>query len=104
MDMGEQQSGAVLRHSRQPIGCGRATWDFAGLSPAAAVASPPVTTTATNAFVWVEDALPDGAVPNTDGGDSWTWVNSNPAPFSGALANQSALRTGLHQHYFDQAT
>jgi hypothetical protein len=83
---------------------GRATWDFAGLSPAGAVASPPVTNTDTNAFVWIEDALPNGAVPNTDGGDSWTWVNSNPAPFSGALANQSALRTGLHQHYFDQAT
>ena len=31
-------------------------------------------------------------------------MSSNPAPFSGALAHQSALLSGLHQHYFYNAT
>jgi beta-glucosidase len=51
-------------------------------------------------YVWVEDDLPSGAIPGTDGGDAWTWINNNPPPFSGALANQSAIAPGLHQHYF----
>jgi len=57
--------------------------------------------------VWVEDSLPPGAVPFSDGGDSWTWVSSNPSPFSGALAHQSALVSGNpynHQHGFTGAT
>jgi RHS repeat-associated protein len=55
--------------------------------------------------VWVEDALPVGATPAADGGDSWNWVNSNPLPYSGALAHQSALIAGAeHQHYFYNAT
>src|SRR5262249_20358629 len=53
--------------------------------------------------VWVDDVVPAGA---TAGGasESWSWVSSNPAPFSGALAHQSALVAGLHQHYFYNAT
>jgi YD repeat-containing protein len=52
--------------------------------------------------VWVEDALPLGA---TAGGDySWNWVSASPAPFSGALAHQSAVVAGMHQHYFSGAT
>ncbi len=31
-------------------------------------------------------------------------MSSNPAPFSGALAHQSALLSGVHQHYFYDAT
>ncbi|HXG47286.1 MAG TPA: lysyl oxidase family protein, partial [Methylomirabilota bacterium] len=53
--------------------------------------------------VWVEDALPAGAVAYADGGDSWNWVASNPAPFSGSRAHQSNIGLGLHQHYFDWA-
>ncbi|HWH68980.1 MAG TPA: hypothetical protein VNT26_06330, partial [Candidatus Sulfotelmatobacter sp.] len=64
----------------------------------------PPTTTLTNSVVWVEDALPTGAVAGSDGGDSWNWVSSNPAPFSGSLANQSILAAGLHQHYFASAS
>ena len=41
--------------------------------------------------VWVDDAFPTGAAM---GGDGWTWVSSNPAPYSGARAYQSALRAG----------
>lgn len=55
-------------------------------------------------IVWVDDALPAGAIPDQDGGDSWTWVNTNPAPISGALANQSNVGTGEHQHFFTGAT
>jgi hypothetical protein len=54
--------------------------------------------------VWVEDSLPLGAIPGSEGGDSWSWVSNNPAPFSGALANQSGLAAGLHQHFFTGAT
>jgi hypothetical protein len=53
--------------------------------------------------VWVEDAVPAGA---TAGGsaESWNWVSNNPTPLSGALAHQSALAAGIHQHYFYNAT
>src|SRR5438093_6421533 len=27
-------------------------------------------------------------------------MNANPAPYSGALSHQSALLSGIHQHYF----
>ena len=42
------------------------------------------------ATVWVEDAVPAGATA-AGAGESWNWVSSNPAPYSGALAHQSAL-------------
>jgi hypothetical protein len=71
---------------------GRATWDSAGR------------TTAQPATVWVDDGLPGGATPASDGGDAWNWVGSNPTPFSGTLAQQSALAAGEHQHYFYNAT
>ena len=49
--------------------------------------------------VWVQDAVPSGAT--TVGiGEGWSWMSANPTPFSGALAHQSALVAGLHQHYF----
>jgi hypothetical protein len=56
-----------------------------------------------NATIWVEDAVPLGATLASSG-DSWSWVSSNPAPYSGALAHQSALAAGVHQHYFYNAT
>lgn len=51
--------------------------------------------------VWVEDSLPAGANPVSDG-DNWTWVSSNPAPYSGSLSHQSNNVSGTtqHQHYF----
>src|SRR5262245_47838177 len=36
-------------------------------------------------LVWVDDAVPDGAFTNATH-DSWLWVTSDPAPYSGALA------------------
>jgi len=55
-------------------------------------------------IVWVDDAIPAGATAGVDGDDSWSWVNSNPAPFSGSLAHRSAATSGSHQHYFANAT
>ncbi|MBW8865524.1 MAG: hypothetical protein JF609_11520, partial [Verrucomicrobia bacterium] len=53
--------------------------------------------------LWVDDAMPIGAMAGTGGGDSWSWINSNPAPLWGKLAHQSGTAAGLHQHYFDWA-
>ncbi len=53
--------------------------------------------------VWVEDAVPAGA-SIAGSGEGWNWISSNPAPYSGTLAHQSALLSGLHQHYFIGAT
>ena len=54
--------------------------------------------------VWVEDSLPGGAAPGSDGGDSWSWTGSSPAPYSGLLDQHSASVAGEHQVYFDRAT
>ena len=54
--------------------------------------------------VWVDDALPAGAVPDSSGVDAWTWVSAYPLPFSGGLAHRSGIAAGLHQHYFYAAT
>ncbi|MGB5474853.1 MAG: Calx-beta domain-containing protein, partial [Gammaproteobacteria bacterium] len=51
-------------------------------------------------FVWVDDALPDGATPGVSSNGAWNWVSTNPPPYSGTLAHKSALAAGLHQHYF----
>ncbi|MBK7791996.1 MAG: hypothetical protein IPJ62_05370 [Betaproteobacteria bacterium] len=61
-----------------------------------------VATTATT-VPWIEDAVPQGASLIADV-DSWQWAGSNPAPFSGTLAHQSALAAGIHQHLFYNAT
>ncbi len=68
---------------------GMAHWDKAGK--------------ATNAgdIVWFDDSLPAGA---TVGGDSWTWVGATPSPYSGTAYHQSAVASGVHQHYFYGAT
>jgi Glycosyl hydrolase family 9/Cellulase N-terminal ig-like domain len=55
-------------------------------------------------IVWIDDTAPEGATTGGDGGDSWNWVNANPAPHSGALEHQSALVAGEHQHFFYNAT
>jgi hypothetical protein len=55
-------------------------------------------------LVWVDDALPAGAVSGADGGDSWNWITSNPSANSGLAANQSAVASGSHQHFFYNAT
>jgi phosphatidylethanolamine-binding protein (PEBP) family uncharacterized protein len=51
-------------------------------------------------FAWVEDSVPAGATA----GGSWNWVSASPAPYSGGLAHQSTLASGMHQHYFTNAS
>jgi Glycosyl hydrolase family 9/Cellulase N-terminal ig-like domain len=53
---------------------------------------------------WVNGALPAGAVTGADGGDSWTWVTSNPTPYSAPADHQSVVAAGLHDHWFNNAT
>ena len=103
--------GSTLRGMSFTLCNGRATWDYTGTAAPASINTntPPVTTTntpsinATNSTVWVDDATPPNAQLQAAGGDSWNWIGSNPAPFSGKLAHQSAIASGMHQHYFDWA-
>ena len=50
--------------------------------------------------VWVDDNTPAG----TTRMGTWNFVFTDPAPYSGASAHQSALAAGTHQHYFENAT
>lgn len=60
-------------------------------TPAPAPTAPtPATTTADT--VWFDDALPAGAGGGATGGDAWTWVASNPTPFSDRVSHQSNIR------------
>ncbi len=67
--------------------------------------------------IWFDDTLPAGAEANTtyvtnyDGNgnvewvdEPWFWVTNNPAPCSGAAASQAPDLTGIHDHYFVDAT
>jgi hypothetical protein len=82
--------GRTLNGMSFSLSGGRATWDHAGKSGAPA---------APGDVVWAEDNVPAGAVV-TGENESWNWVSSNPAPHSGTFAHQSALVSGMHQHYF----
>ncbi len=73
------------------------------LKPVSEFSNERLTPTSTSDQVWYNDSLPAGAVRDASGGDTWNWVNSNPAPFSGNAAHQSAMGTGLHQHFFSGA-
>lgn len=51
--------------------------------------------------LWIDDALPAGATDlASNGGDSWNWVATNPAPFAGTLAHRSDVAAGQHGHWF----
>jgi len=56
---------------------------------------------------WIDDTIPSGGVTNADGdtwvSEAWNWVTNNPTPFSGAVAHQSDLVSGLHEHHFEYA-
>jgi hypothetical protein len=66
---------------------------------------------ATNTFTanspvinWVNGSVPAGAATYTDGGDAWTWVTSNPTPYSASADHQSNVAAGFHDHWFTNAT
>src|SRR5678815_4364847 len=60
-----------------------------------------VLTAQVRATVWSDDGPPAGAGTSSSGGDSWNWVSSNPTPYSGTLAHQSTVASGLHSHSFN---
>ncbi len=66
--------------------------------------SPTSPTVPAGTTAWFDDALPAGAGGSGNGGDTWNWVSSSPAPISGSKAHQSALAVGLHEHSFNWAT
>src|SRR5207244_1718089 len=53
---------------------------------ASLMSTPSQTSTAFPGVLWVDDALPTGAV--IGGADGWNWITSNPAPDSGTRAHQ----------------
>jgi hypothetical protein len=53
--------------------------------------------------VWVEDNVPTGGIQEGNG-EGWNWISSNPPPYTGTLAQQSNIVSGMHQHYFYGAT
>lgn len=65
---------------------------------------PPPPPPSTVDYIWSDDAIPAGAWMSTSGGDTWTWVTSGPAPYSGAKAHQSAIVAGYHDHSFNSAS
>ena len=71
-------------------GAGNVTLQAAGLDDGSSPPGP--------SCVWIEDSVPFGGA--ADGNESWSWVSSNPAPYSGSLAHQSAVLAGVHQHFF----
>jgi hypothetical protein len=53
--------------------------------------------------IWVDDALPAGAVADS-AGEGWNWLSNSPMPVSGSLNHHSAVVQGAHQHFFSGAT
>ena len=53
---------------------------------------------------WVDDAMPSGATPSSDGGDAWTWISTNPTSYSGSSNHISNIYSYEHQHYFTGAS
>src|SRR5262245_11768576 len=54
--------------------------------------------------VWMDDAVPTGGTQQTENGDAWTFVGSNPSPIKGTLCHKSNNVAGDHRHYFTGAT
>ncbi|MDT5014136.1 MAG: hypothetical protein QOD39_296, partial [Mycobacterium sp.] len=75
-------------------------------------ALPPLEVQGLDEKVWMEDSVPAGAAQSGaaasggPAGDGWDMINYNtdPGPYSGALALRSANAAGLHQNSFAAAT
>ena len=87
------QAASVVQGMAFTLYGGRATWDRAGKVDKQG-----------KEIVWVEDNVPAGVTQHGDL-EGWTWVSTNPTPFSGTRAHQSALvANNTHQHLFLGAT
>jgi hypothetical protein len=56
-----------------------------------------------NEWVWMEDGTPAGATLAADL-ENWAWASFNPLPRSGRTMHTSRLVSGMHQHYFYNAS
>lgn len=74
-------------------------YDNIGASTVSLPISITVNAVAGGEVLWVDDATPSGAIL-AGSNEGWNWISTNPFPFSGSSAHQSALVTGIHQHYF----
>jgi hypothetical protein len=76
----------------------------AGWPPTPKLSPPPFFTAEDDHTSWVFNEVPEGAI--TGGvGEDWNWIDLNPSPVSEAFAvHESNLLSGLHQHYFYNAT
>jgi hypothetical protein len=61
---------------------------------------PAIVTTKPSDIIWFDDALPPGAIGYASENDRWNWTAANPTPFSGTVAHQTELASGLHHHFF----
>ena len=97
---------ATCSTSSLAVGTHSIVANYSGDAGNAASSSAPLSQVISNStdVVWVDDAVPAGALPASDGGDAWNWISSNPTPYSGTQAHQSVLAGGEHQHYFYNAT
>jgi hypothetical protein len=84
---------------------GRVTWDRAGKAspppPDPIVTEPPPDTVPVG--LWFAGQLPSGAWTGANGGDTWSWSTAD-LPYPGAVIHPSAVRAGLHEHYFVEAS
>jgi hypothetical protein len=78
--------------------------DAVGNRTTSAALTVAVTNVPGTTVVWVDDAMPTGATPGAEGGDTWNWISSSPTPFSGTQGHQSSLGTNMHQHFFNYAS
>jgi hypothetical protein len=56
-----------------------------------------------NYQIYVDDALPAGAVA-IPGADGWNWITRSPTPYSRKFAHQAPNIAGTHFHQFSNAT
>ncbi|MCX6923355.1 MAG: hypothetical protein NT154_09130, partial [Verrucomicrobia bacterium] len=92
--------GGVVTYSGSVRNAGNITLSNVVVTSGGSGVTPP---SITNTILWVDDALPAGAIPSGVG-EAWNWISSNPSPFSGTKAHQSDIVTGMHKHAFDYAT
>ncbi len=68
-------------------------------APAMATAKTPAVPPPGNETIWVDDALPAGAVANGFH-ETWNFVATDPAPYSGAKCWKTGIDAGIHQLVF----